>query len=58
MAEKLRRKVEGLSLIPGLQLTVSIGVAGLQDDMSWSEWAKICDEKLYRAKSNGRNQVV
>ncbi len=57
MAEKLRMKIEQLSLISGHTITVSIGVAELQPDMGWREWMKLCDTKMYSAKSNGRNQV-
>jgi diguanylate cyclase (GGDEF)-like protein len=57
MAEYLRKEIEELPLIPEHQITVSVGVAGLEPGMEWSDWAKACDEKLYHAKSNGRNQV-
>ena len=58
MAEKMRMEIEQLSLLPGHTVTVSIGVAELQPDMGWIEWMKLCDDKLYRAKSQGKNQVV
>lgn len=57
LAEELRIKIENYSLIPQQKVTISIGVAEIQPDMDWREWMKICDEKLYCAKSNGRNQV-
>lgn len=57
IAEKLRVKLEQLSLIPGHVVTISVGVSGLQPDMGWKEWMKLSDDNLYCAKSNGRNQV-
>ncbi len=57
IAEKLRIEIEQLWLIPGHTVTVSMGVTGIQPDMGWKELMKHCDEKLYRAKSNGKNQV-
>ena len=58
IAENLRMKIERLSLIPEHTVTVSIGVSGIQPDIGWKQWMKLCDEKLYRAKSNGKNQVI
>lgn len=57
IANKICKKIEQLSLIPDHTVTVSIGIAGLQPDMKSSGWLKLCDEKLYLAKSNGRNQA-
>lgn len=58
IAEKLRKGIEGLPLIPGRTVTVSIGVAGLSSDSDWKQWMKACDNNLYAAKDRGRNQVV
>ncbi|MES9834031.1 MAG: GGDEF domain-containing protein [Candidatus Thiodiazotropha sp. DIVDIV] len=58
IAEKLRRNIENLSLIPNRKVTVSIGVAGLGTVKSWRQWMKSCDENLYEAKNSGRNRVV
>lgn len=58
IANKLRLEIEQLPLIPNHPITTSIGVSTLPPDADWEEWMKICDEKLYRAKSNGRNQVI
>lgn len=57
LAEKLRLKIERTPLVPDHTVTVSIGVAKVESDIGWTEWMKLCDEKLYCAKSNGRNQV-
>ena len=58
IAEKIRRDIENLSLIPGRTVTVSIGVAGLGSVRDWKQWMKTCDKNLYAAKNSGRNRVV
>ncbi len=58
IAEKLRKGIEKLSLIPDRTVTVSIGVTGLSLDSDWKQWMKICDKSLYDAKNRGRNMVV
>lgn len=58
MVEKLRRKIENLSLIPDRKVTVSIGVASQGSATDWKQWMKACDENLYEAKNGGRNRVV
>ncbi len=57
-AEKIRKGIENLSLIPGRTVTVSIGVAVLSLDSDWKQWMKSCDSNLYEAKNSGRNRVV
>ncbi|MEW8585062.1 MAG: GGDEF domain-containing protein, partial [Candidatus Thiodiazotropha sp.] len=58
MAEKIRKGIENLSLIPDRKVTVSIGVAGLSSVRDWKHWMKTCDKNLYEAKNSGRNRVV
>ena len=58
LAEKLRRDIENLPLIPGRMVTVSIGVVGLGSEKDWKKWMKTCDKNLYEAKNRGRNRVV
>lgn len=58
IAERLRRDIESLSLIPGRTVTVSIGVAGLNSGKDWEFWMKTCDNNLYEAKNSGRNKVI
>lgn len=58
IAENLRRQVENSSILPDQTVTISAGVAELQENMSVSAWMSACDEKLYRAKQGGRNIVV
>jgi diguanylate cyclase (GGDEF)-like protein len=57
MAEKLRSAIETLSLIPDQAITVSIGIATLQPGETRGGWMKRCDDKLYQAKSEGRNRI-
>jgi len=58
VAEKLRQEFELLPLIPNHTVTISIGLSNLQANMDWKRWMKQGDDNLYKAKSNGRNQVV
>jgi len=58
VAEKIRKGVEKLPLIPDRTVTVSLGVAGMGSVKDWKQWMKICDERLYEAKNTGRNKVV
>lgn len=58
LAESLRLRIAAL-VIEGLQVTVSIGVAGCpgHDVGSGEALLKLADEALYAAKEHGRNQV-
>jgi diguanylate cyclase (GGDEF)-like protein len=63
LAERLRRSVESLS-IPcesgPLRVTVSVGVASLHecdDNAPVEAVVQLADERLYKAKSEGRNRV-
>lgn len=58
MAEDLRSAVETLYLIPDQHITVSIGIATLQPGETRESWMKRCDDKLYQAKSEGRNRIL
>jgi diguanylate cyclase (GGDEF)-like protein len=58
IAEKIRKGIEKLSLLPDRTVTVSIGVAGLNSVKDWKHWMKTCDMNLYEAKKRGRNMVV
>jgi len=58
IAEKLKDEIAQLPLIPEQPVTASIGVTGLNPGMDLDTWMKACDEKLYRAKEEGRNRVV
>jgi len=58
IAEKLCQEIAELPLTSNTRVTVSVGVCGLQENMTSDDWVKACDDNLYRAKEAGRNQVV
>lgn len=57
-AEELRGTIAALPILADHPVTVSIGAAMLLPDEDWDSWMKRCDDNLYRAKLNGRNQVI
>lgn len=60
-AERLRRAIEAIdcsSFAPGLQITVSIGVAERTGLAHHERLVSRADQKLYDAKKSGRNRVV
>jgi len=54
LAEELRQLVEQSEED---KVTISMGVAELKPDESTIDWMSRCDQALYEAKLNGRNQV-
>ena len=58
IAESLKAAISSETMILDESITVSMGVAGYRSDESWLDWMKRSDEKLYRAKVEGRNRVV
>lgn len=57
LAEELRERIEAHELVPGISVTVSIGVAEIRDHESQESWLHRADEALYAAKRSGRNAV-
>ncbi|WP_234413881.1 diguanylate cyclase [Ideonella sp. A 288] len=60
-SERLRAAVareNWAALHPGLQVTVSIGLADRSEAPSPAALLALADERVYRAKRQGRNQVV
>jgi diguanylate cyclase (GGDEF)-like protein len=62
-AERLREKVEGLSVIAGadtVSTTISLGVSSLTDegDITLDKLLERADKAMYEAKRKGRNQSV
>jgi diguanylate cyclase (GGDEF)-like protein len=60
LAERIRHNIAALKLDIGLPLTVSIGVASLslQTEVDSHTFIKQADDAVYKAKEQGRNQVV
>jgi diguanylate cyclase (GGDEF)-like protein len=58
VADEICSGFSSLPLLPDRPVTVSIGVATLRKGEDGEEWMKRCDQKLYQAKSEGRNLVV
>ena len=61
VAERLRLAVEALDfrdVDPGLQVTISLGVAEWNGDETLARVTARADERLYRAKEEGRNRVA
>ena len=58
LAEHLRERLANLRFSFGAVITASIGVAACRPADSVEEWIKRADLALYRAKVNGRNQVI
>jgi len=64
IAEKIRYTINALKLqqkqtcltLPAI--SVSIGIAEIDDDPTWSDLFKRADEALYQAKNTGRNRCV
>ncbi len=57
VAEKLRRAVEGYQFTTVGRVTCSFGVTALRVNDTINSLLERCDEALYEAKENGRNQV-
>lgn len=58
LADELRERVSAAQLLPGLQVTVSIGVSLQQRVQPPDEWMRQADKALYAAKHAGRNRVM
>jgi diguanylate cyclase (GGDEF)-like protein len=57
LAEDLRQRVDGCELLPGVSVTLSIGVAQIREQESDDRWIRRADEAMYEAKRSGRNRV-
>jgi len=57
-AEKIRAAVESHTFPVIKKITVSIGIAGFQDNDTPSSLVKRADDALYKAKEMGRNRII
>ncbi len=57
LGEQLRTLVEVNELVPGSNVTISLGVAELEPGETFSKWLCRADDALYRAKRAGRNTL-
>lgn len=57
VAEKLRVDITRHIHLPEGKVTASFGVASLEDGMDGDAWLKKCDQRLYEAKTGGRDRV-
>ncbi|MBL4629813.1 MAG: GGDEF domain-containing protein, partial [Paraglaciecola sp.] len=57
-AETLCTLIEKLPFIEGNKITISAGIAEIEAGITWKEWMKHSDNKLYTAKRSGRNRVI
>ncbi|MGR9012826.1 MAG: GGDEF domain-containing protein [Gammaproteobacteria bacterium] len=61
LAERIRASIEQHTIAYGMdviKLTASLGVSTLHSDDTADSFVKRADEAMYKAKRNGRNQVV
>jgi len=58
VAESLRGAIAAHPFLTGRSVTASLGVAALHPGDDWRAWMKRSDDKLYVAKSGGRDRVV
>ncbi len=57
LAEEIRIKVETTELVPNSSVTISMGVAALNETDTADSWIARADSQLYDAKNKGRNQI-
>ncbi|MDO9079831.1 MAG: diguanylate cyclase, partial [Desulfuromonadales bacterium] len=61
LAERIREKIDALAdhgKVTGIHVTISIGVAVLNDTDTTETLLQRADSALYRAKEAGRNRTV
>ncbi|MGK5680459.1 diguanylate cyclase [Actinoplanes sp. URMC 104] len=58
VAERIRAAVARSDIIPGVRLTVSVGLAALAEGMSGEVLFREADDRLYAAKWSGRNTIA
>ncbi len=58
VAERIRAAVARSAILPGVRLTVSVGLAELTDGMTGDALFRQADSRLYAAKSSGRDTIA
>jgi diguanylate cyclase len=58
VAERIRLAVARSDILPGVRLTVSVGMATLTEGMTGDDLFRTVDERLYAAKYSGRNAIA
>ncbi len=58
VAEELCQTIEAKELLRDRKVTISVGVASLEEEDHAESWLQRADEHLYEAKRDGRNRVV
>jgi diguanylate cyclase len=58
VAERIRAAVARSDIIPGVRLTVSVGLASLTPDLTGDALFRAADDRLYAAKFSGRNTIA
>jgi len=60
IAERVRKRIEALSLDPVGHITISVGVAfwSPESGNTMDQTFKLADDALYQAKNAGRNRVI
>lgn len=61
LAERLRERIAAADMddiVPGLKITVSVGIADHHPGESVETLLERADQRLYRAKETGRNRIV
>lgn len=57
LAEKLRKVVSSEDILDNKKITISLGVAEINESDTADDWVTRADDALYKAKGSGRNQV-
>ena len=59
VGDRIRQRIAARKFLPGaaMTVTVSIGIAEYQADMTFDQLLRQADQAMYRAKRSGRNQI-